>query len=125
MRKPTIVLLALCLVIGLAACSGSKSAEEPEQPESSAEEQTESPEDEADGDDAGDTLVVYFSCTGTTKGVAEKIAQVTGADIYEIKPAKLNALIFDQFQSGYYVASEKVGQAWNAGMDLMKKAQGK
>ena len=88
MRKITIMLLALCLVIGLAACSGSKAAEEPEQPGSSEEEQTESPEDEADGDDAGDTLVVYFSCTGTTKGVAEKIAQVTGSDIYEIKPAK-------------------------------------
>lgn len=30
------------------------------------------------------TLVVYFSATGTTKGIAEKIADVTGADIYEI-----------------------------------------
>ena len=34
-----------------------------------------------------DTLVVYFSCTGTTKGVAEKLANVTGADLYEIVPA--------------------------------------
>ena len=39
----------------------------------------------------------------------------------KIDPVKLNALIFDQFQSGYYVASEKVGQAWNAGKELMKK----
>ena len=31
------------------------------------------------------TLVVYFSCTNTTKGVAEKIADVTGADTYAIK----------------------------------------
>ena len=32
-------------------------------------------------------LVVYFSATGTTKRVAEKIAELTGADIYEIEPA--------------------------------------
>ena len=31
-----------------------------------------------------DTLVIYFSCTGTTRGVAEKLANVTGADLYEI-----------------------------------------
>ncbi len=35
----------------------------------------------------GGTLVVYFSVTGNTKSVAEKIASVTGADIYEIKAA--------------------------------------
>ncbi len=43
---------------------------------------TESPEEN------GDTLVVYFSATGTTKGVAEKIAGITGADTYEIKAAQ-------------------------------------
>ena len=31
-------------------------------------------------------LVAYFSATGTTKRVAEKIAQLEGADIYEIVP---------------------------------------
>lgn len=31
------------------------------------------------------TLVAYFSCTGTTKQVAERIADVAGADIYEIQ----------------------------------------
>ncbi|MBQ9357972.1 MAG: flavodoxin [Abditibacteriota bacterium] len=35
-----------------------------------------------------DVLVVYFSATGTTKGVAEKIAKITGGDLREIKPAK-------------------------------------
>lgn len=39
----------------------------------------------------------------------------------KVDPAKLNALIFDQFQSGYYVSGEKVGQAWHAGAGLMKK----
>lgn len=38
----------------------------------------------------------------------------------KIDPAKLNALMFDQFQSGYYVTGEKVGQAWNAGAGLAK-----
>jgi len=31
-----------------------------------------------------DTLVVYFSATGTTEGVALRIAEITEADIYEI-----------------------------------------
>ena len=35
--------------------------------------------------------------------------------------AKLQALIFDQFQYGYYISSEQVGKAWNAGAGLMKK----
>ena len=34
------------------------------------------------------SLVVYFSCTGNTKAVAEKISQLTGADLYEIVPAE-------------------------------------
>ena len=38
--------------------------------------------------EAGGVLVVYFSATGTTKGVAEKIAAITGADTYEIKAAQ-------------------------------------
>ena len=39
----------------------------------------------------------------------------------KVDPSKINALIFDQFQSGYYVVGEKVGKAWNAGAPLMKK----
>ncbi|MCH5203363.1 MAG: flavin reductase family protein [Oscillospiraceae bacterium] len=39
----------------------------------------------------------------------------------KVDPQKLNALIFDQFQSGYYVSGEQVGKAWNAGKALMNK----
>ena len=35
-----------------------------------------------------DTLVVVFSATGTTKGVAERIAAITDAYLYEIIPAE-------------------------------------
>ena len=33
------------------------------------------------------TLVAYFSAEGTTRGVAENLAQAAGADLYEIRPA--------------------------------------
>ena len=48
----------------------------------SAEQAEQSPVEERD------VLVVYFSATGTTKGVAEKIAGLTDADIFEIVPAE-------------------------------------
>lgn len=32
------------------------------------------------------TLVSYFSATGTTKAVAERLLRIMGADLYEIKP---------------------------------------
>ena len=34
-------------------------------------------------------LVAYFSASGVTKGVAEKLAKAAGADLFEIKPAVL------------------------------------
>ena len=34
----------------------------------------------------GKILVVYFSCTGTTKALAEYASDVLGADLYEITP---------------------------------------
>lgn len=36
----------------------------------------------------GKKLVAYFSATGTTKGVAEKLSKVSGADLFEIKPLR-------------------------------------
>ena len=39
----------------------------------------------------------------------------------KVDPAKLEALIFDQFRHGYYVSGEQVGKAWNAGAGLMNR----
>ena len=47
----------------------------------------------------------------------EKVLSENG----KVDPARLQALIFDQFQNGYYVSGEKVGQAWNAGAAIYKK----
>lgn len=35
------------------------------------------------------TLVAYFSCTGNTKAVAAQLAEVVGADLFEIEPVQL------------------------------------
>ena len=37
----------------------------------------------------------------------------------KVNPAKLNAIAFDNFQSGYYQMGDKAGQAWDAGKKLM------
>lgn len=34
------------------------------------------------------SLVAYFSCTGTTKNAAEKLAAIIGAQLFEIQPAQ-------------------------------------
>lgn len=38
----------------------------------------------------------------------------------KVDPRKLNAISFDNFQSGYYEIGDKVGQAWDAGMKFKK-----
>jgi flavin reductase (DIM6/NTAB) family NADH-FMN oxidoreductase RutF len=64
--------------------------------------------------------------TEYVSGIVGKIVNVKAEEAVlnekgKVEPAKLNALMFDQFQHGYYVTGEKVGQAWNAGIKLMKK----
>ena len=86
--------------------NGSAAAEAPEAEAKEAEtvtEETSAATEEAQGpaeatgseepktDNASEgksVLVVYFSATGTTKDVAEKIAAITDADLYEIKAAQ-------------------------------------
>lgn len=58
---------------------------------------------------------------GTIKNVSADEKVLSDED--KIDPMKLDALVFDQFQRGYYVATEKVGQAWDAGKEMMKAAQ--
>lgn len=65
--------------------------------------------------------------TGNLHAVVGKIVNVKAEEAVldekgKVDPAKLNAIIFDQFRSGYYLSGEQVGKAWNAGKDLMKEA---
>lgn len=54
-----------------------------EQPDNPSEGSTEQPDNPPAG---GNTLVAFFSCTNTTKDIAEQIAQAKGADLYQIMP---------------------------------------
>ena len=106
MKKTIAILLSLVMILGLAACGNSASqTEQPSTEDTSVESKagTESAEngtdmetmdvpetqpEETDVPDAQESkiLVSYFSATGTTKGVAEHIANGLNADIYEIVP---------------------------------------
>ena len=73
------VFMAVLLFSALVAFGSSVQTETIET-QTAGETESESPAPEPHSD----VLVAYFSATGTTKGVAEKIASVTGGDLYEI-----------------------------------------
>ncbi|MFR8012587.1 MAG: flavodoxin [Clostridia bacterium] len=84
------LLLTLCVGMGLVACGGN---------DRTTDERTAEPHPESDlsqtaeldkQSTAGEThvLVAYFSATGNTAEVAEKIAALTGGDLYEIVPSE-------------------------------------
>ncbi|MBQ4374704.1 MAG: flavodoxin [Erysipelotrichales bacterium] len=89
MKKIWTVFLTVCLVCGLGACRNNT----PKTPEDNRDETEETTPDKTEDDkkESGETkteekvLVVVFSATGTTKKVADKIAAIEEADLYEIK----------------------------------------
>lgn len=100
MKKILSVLTTLAIMLSLTACGSGKDVEgpssgelssdvqKPEQSELSSdvqEEQSDEPSEEGDGSE-GKALVVYFSATGNTKAVAETLAGLQDADLYEIVP---------------------------------------
>ena len=99
MKKIIALLTTAIFILMLAGCAASNSSSQAEKSQVSkaaaSKSETESSkaadETKAESDDTangGKTLVVYFSATGTTKGVAEQIASFTGADTYEITAAQ-------------------------------------
>ena len=96
MKKAIAILLSLTMILGLAACGNSASqTEQPSTEDTSVESKgdTESAENGTDMENTDNqdvqnhkALVAYFSATGTTKGVAEHIANGLNADIYESVP---------------------------------------
>lgn len=73
MKKKIITMLLLVLTIGLLTACG-------------ANDENASGGSEGESAMDGDTMVIYFSLTGNTKAVAQTIADMTDATMYEIKP---------------------------------------
>ncbi len=111
MRKIVSLLLSFVMIFALAACGQSAASEKQEEMQSAVQktdEQSEAPQngaaaeqteieketepsesvstEEQEADVSTKTLVVYFSCTGTTELVAEYITEILGADSYQIVP---------------------------------------
>ncbi|MGN0502958.1 MAG: flavodoxin [Ruminococcus sp.] len=103
MKKLVSMLMVFTLLFSFTACGNNNNAGESEKLQDSAsqtEQQTTVSKQEPDSsaetsstesnpvETETKSLVAYFSCTGNTKAVAERIAELTGADLYEIVPAE-------------------------------------
>lgn len=88
MKKLTSILLALVLVFSFAACSNNSSDNSNTNPSTSQTADTSKSIDEntQNSNTSSKILVVYYSATGSTKAVAETIADTSGADLFEITP---------------------------------------
>jgi flavodoxin len=80
-RHMLAALMLLCMAMCLMACTPNAAKES----SASSEPLSATAKEESSADH--DALVIYFSATGTTKEVAEKIAALTHAELQEIIPA--------------------------------------
>ena len=91
MEKTIAILMSLLAIVGLVGCSGGKTSDSagatPGASSATSEASTDAAQTDS-GQEGKKVLVVYFSATGTTKGVAEKIAALENAELYEIKAAQ-------------------------------------
>lgn len=96
LTKTLAFFLAIILLFSLAACGSQTNSKETQAAATEAK-PADTQQNETKAANAADTteavsnsktLVVFFSATGTTKGVAQMIANTTGADTYEILAAQ-------------------------------------
>lgn len=104
LRSLTSITLCVLMIFGLVAC-GSNNEQKNDDSNSSisssateaiTSETTENNEPSETGDfseeapsTGGKTLVVYYSASGNTRAIAEIVAEVTGADIFELIPTEI------------------------------------
>lgn len=79
------MILMSCLAMTVSACSSAEESVNTENPTPQPEPDP-TPENSDPQPTASRALVVYFSCTNTTKGIADRIVEVTDAAAWRIEP---------------------------------------
>ena len=92
MKKLAFLFILLGLMTALVACASAASsttaASSSSAPESASSEAAPASSVSETPTESSHTLVAYFSCTGTTEGIAQKLAEQTDAALYVITPAQ-------------------------------------
>lgn len=86
MKRLFALLMCFSLMLTFSACGGGGGGEDSSPAPSQSADSASGEPVPASGENGTNALVIYFSCTGNTEAVAETIAGVAGADIYEIVP---------------------------------------